>query len=144
MTQQDLADASGVSYGMVRAIERGGRVPSDSVLDALAAALGIDPAQLTTGRRRAGRLQAALPVGRLVGNTRCRVGLFIVLGAEVLHDLCEHPPARRGSGTLLDGHGQGTVVQCRHDAAAPFVHPHELAARRQPQLFCPGRLWTVT
>lgn len=61
MTQQDLADAAGVSYGMVRAIERGARTPSDSVLDALAAALGVDPGQLLTGRRRAGRLQAALP-----------------------------------------------------------------------------------
>ncbi|WP_240500958.1 helix-turn-helix domain-containing protein, partial [Streptomyces albus] len=46
MTQKELADASGVSYSMVRAIERGARMPGDSVLDALAAVLGVDPARL--------------------------------------------------------------------------------------------------
>ncbi len=61
MTQRDLADASGVSYATVRAIERGARTPGDTVLDAIAATLGVDPAQFLTGRRRAGRLQAALP-----------------------------------------------------------------------------------
>lgn len=60
MTQRDLADASGVSHGMIRAVERGGRRPSDSVIDELAAALGVDPVQLLSGQRRAGRLQAAL------------------------------------------------------------------------------------
>jgi transcriptional regulator with XRE-family HTH domain len=61
MTQQDLAKASGVSYGMIRAIERGARTASDSVLDALAGALRTDPLHLLSDRRRAGRLQAALP-----------------------------------------------------------------------------------
>ncbi|MDI6408147.1 helix-turn-helix transcriptional regulator [Streptomyces albus] len=46
MAQKELADASGVSYSMVRAIERGARMPGDSVLDALAAVLGVDPARL--------------------------------------------------------------------------------------------------
>lgn len=46
MTQQDLALAADVSYSTVRAIERGGRYPSDSVLDAIAAALGVDSTRL--------------------------------------------------------------------------------------------------
>ncbi|MBQ0863372.1 helix-turn-helix domain-containing protein [Streptomyces sp. RK75] len=46
MTQKELADASGVSYSMVRAIERGARMPGEDVLDALADALGVDPGRL--------------------------------------------------------------------------------------------------
>lgn len=46
LTQQDLADAAAVSYSTVRAIERGGRRPSDHVLESLAAALGVDPSRL--------------------------------------------------------------------------------------------------
>lgn len=62
MTQQDLARAAYVSYGMVRAIERGGRAPSEATLDAIAAALGVDPARLLEDRRRTdSRVQAALP-----------------------------------------------------------------------------------
>lgn len=61
MTQRDLADASGVSYAMVRAVERGARSPSESVIDALAATLRIDPLRLLSGHRRASRLQQALP-----------------------------------------------------------------------------------
>lgn len=62
MTQQDLADAAGVSYAMVRSIERGARLPSDDVLDALAAALGVDPSRLlASGARATGRVHAALP-----------------------------------------------------------------------------------
>ncbi|WP_367125100.1 DUF6415 family natural product biosynthesis protein [Streptomyces phytohabitans] len=37
MTQQELADSSAVSYGTVRAVERGARLPSDEVLEELAA-----------------------------------------------------------------------------------------------------------
>ncbi|WP_019360061.1 helix-turn-helix transcriptional regulator [Streptomyces sp. AA1529] len=46
LTQKGLADAAGVSYSTVRAIERGARMPGDDVLDALAAALSVDPARL--------------------------------------------------------------------------------------------------
>lgn len=46
MTQTDLSAASAVSYSMVRAVERGARVPSEPVLDAIAAALGVDPSRL--------------------------------------------------------------------------------------------------
>ncbi|AXK33479.1 XRE family transcriptional regulator [Streptomyces armeniacus] len=62
MTQRDLSAASDVSYGMVRAVERGARTPGDEVLDALAAALGVDPSRLR-GERVTGdsRMQAALP-----------------------------------------------------------------------------------
>ncbi|MEU2284263.1 helix-turn-helix transcriptional regulator [Streptomyces sp. NPDC013178] len=46
MTQQQLADASGASLGAVRKIERGERNPSDAMLDAVADAMGVDPARL--------------------------------------------------------------------------------------------------
>ncbi|WP_307808192.1 helix-turn-helix transcriptional regulator [Streptomyces oryzae] len=50
MTQKELADAAGVSYSMVRAVERGARMPGASVLDAIAAALSVDPARLLGDR----------------------------------------------------------------------------------------------
>ncbi|GAA2127686.1 helix-turn-helix transcriptional regulator [Streptomyces synnematoformans] len=46
MTQRDLSRISGVSHGMIRAIERGGRKPSDAVVEALAAAMAVDPMRL--------------------------------------------------------------------------------------------------
>ncbi|WP_431983170.1 helix-turn-helix domain-containing protein [Streptomyces qinglanensis] len=46
LTQKELADSAGVSYSMVRAIERGARLPGDDVLEALATALRVDPARL--------------------------------------------------------------------------------------------------
>ena len=49
-TQRALADASRVSYGMVRAVERGGRLPGEDVLDALAGALGVAPDRLLGNR----------------------------------------------------------------------------------------------
>ncbi|WNI19689.1 helix-turn-helix domain-containing protein [Actinacidiphila sp. ITFR-21] len=62
MTQEDLALAARVSYGTVKAIEREARMPSDDVLDALAAALGRDPAHLATGGTRAiARITDAMP-----------------------------------------------------------------------------------
>ncbi|WP_442815674.1 helix-turn-helix transcriptional regulator [Streptomyces sp. NBC_01795] len=51
-TQQELADTSGVSYHMVRSVERGARAPSEHVLDALAAALAVDPSRLLGHRAR--------------------------------------------------------------------------------------------
>lgn len=62
MTQRDLSAASGVSYGMVRAVERGARYPGDEVLDGLAAALGVDPSRLLGERDTSdSRIHAALP-----------------------------------------------------------------------------------
>lgn len=62
MTQTELALAAQVSYGMMRAIERGGRYPSDDTLDAIAAALAIDPSRLMTGGGRAdNRVNLAMP-----------------------------------------------------------------------------------
>ncbi|MFB7845539.1 helix-turn-helix domain-containing protein [Streptomyces sp. NPDC056053] len=49
LTQTGLAAASHVSYATIRAVERGARRPSDEVLEALAAALGVDATQLRTG-----------------------------------------------------------------------------------------------
>ena len=62
MTQRELADAALVSYATVRGIERGARMPSDDTLDALAAALGMDPSRLLAdGGRTDGRVHLALP-----------------------------------------------------------------------------------
>lgn len=46
MTQKELADAADVSYGMIRAVERGSRLPGEGVLSAIAAALEVDPSRL--------------------------------------------------------------------------------------------------
>ncbi|MEU1442862.1 helix-turn-helix domain-containing protein [Streptomyces mirabilis] len=50
MTQQQLADAACVALGTIRKIERGERGVSDATLEALAAALGIDPSRLRVDR----------------------------------------------------------------------------------------------
>lgn len=62
MTQQELADAAGVHVGTLRKIERGARGASDDVVEALAAALGVDPSLLLGNRDRAdARVHAAMP-----------------------------------------------------------------------------------
>ncbi|MGW7352783.1 helix-turn-helix domain-containing protein [Streptomyces sp. NPDC054784] len=62
MTQQELADSSAVSYGTVRAVERGARVPSDEVLEELGAALGVDPSRLRGGQGASdSRIRSILP-----------------------------------------------------------------------------------
>lgn len=62
LSQQEFADAAGVSYATVRSVERGARYPSEASLDAMAAALGIDPSRLvTSGARTTTRLDAAMP-----------------------------------------------------------------------------------
>ncbi|MFJ7070197.1 helix-turn-helix domain-containing protein [Streptomyces sp. NPDC101115] len=62
LTQTQLADAAHVSYAMIRAIERGARRPSDDVLEAVAAVLDIDAAQLRAGYQGTERrVHAALP-----------------------------------------------------------------------------------
>lgn len=62
LTQTELAAAAQVSYSTMRAIERGGRYPSDDTLDAIAAALAIDPSRLMAGGGRAdNRVNLAMP-----------------------------------------------------------------------------------
>ncbi|MER6015332.1 helix-turn-helix domain-containing protein [Streptomyces bluensis] len=62
MTQDDLARSSFVSLSMLRKIEQGTRFPSDDTLDALAAALHVDPSRLLTGHQRVdNRVHDALP-----------------------------------------------------------------------------------
>ncbi|MFE6283652.1 helix-turn-helix domain-containing protein [Streptomyces sp. NPDC057877] len=62
LTQQQLADAATVSLGTIRKIERGERGLSDSTLEAIAQALGVDPACLVADRGSAHtRVREALP-----------------------------------------------------------------------------------
>jgi transcriptional regulator with XRE-family HTH domain len=62
MTQQQLADAACVALGTVRKVERGERGVSDDVLEAIAAALGVDPSRLLADREQvANRVRDALP-----------------------------------------------------------------------------------
>jgi transcriptional regulator with XRE-family HTH domain len=62
MTQQQLANASFVSLSMLRKIEQGSRFPGEDTLDALAAALSVDPGRLLTGHQRTdNRVHDALP-----------------------------------------------------------------------------------
>ncbi|MGC9441624.1 helix-turn-helix domain-containing protein [Streptomyces sp. WG5] len=62
MTQQQLADAACVALGTVRKIERGERGVTDATLEAIADALGVDPARLRSDRGAAHtRVRAALP-----------------------------------------------------------------------------------
>ncbi|MET7761589.1 helix-turn-helix transcriptional regulator [Streptomyces sp. NPDC005393] len=62
MTQQELADAAGVHVATLRKIERGARGASDNVVEALAAALGVDPSRLLGSRDRAeARVHVAMP-----------------------------------------------------------------------------------
>jgi transcriptional regulator with XRE-family HTH domain len=62
LTQVDLADSAGLSASMLRKIEQGRRAPSDDTLDAIAAALALDPSRLLSGRGRSdGRVHAAMP-----------------------------------------------------------------------------------
>ncbi|MFC0865676.1 helix-turn-helix domain-containing protein [Sphaerimonospora cavernae] len=65
MTQTDLARAASVSLSMIRKLERGVRKPSDNVLDAIAAALNVDPSRLLNGAdRRDGRVHDTIPLLR--------------------------------------------------------------------------------
>ncbi|WP_217197324.1 helix-turn-helix domain-containing protein [Streptomyces buecherae] len=62
MTQEQLADTAGVHVGTLRKIERGARGASQAVLDALAAALGVDPSHLVDSRRQTdARVHQAMP-----------------------------------------------------------------------------------
>jgi len=63
MTQEQLADAACVALGTIRKIERGERGVSDATLEAIADALGVDPARLRTDRGSTHtRVHDALPM----------------------------------------------------------------------------------
>ncbi|WP_030670467.1 helix-turn-helix domain-containing protein [Streptomyces rimosus] len=62
LTQQELARAAGIALGTVRKIERGERGAGEGVLDAIAAALGVDVTCLLPRRERADdRVHRAMP-----------------------------------------------------------------------------------
>lgn len=62
LTQEQLAAAASVHVGTLRKIERGARGAGDSIIETLAAAMGIDPSLLLGDRAQAGsRVQQALP-----------------------------------------------------------------------------------
>ncbi|MGW5689381.1 helix-turn-helix domain-containing protein, partial [Nonomuraea sp. NPDC003754] len=63
LTQQQLADAANIHVGTLRKVERGARGPGDGVLEAIAAALRIDPSILLADQAQASsRIQQALPI----------------------------------------------------------------------------------
>ncbi|MFE9777668.1 helix-turn-helix domain-containing protein [Streptomyces sp. NPDC005775] len=62
MTQQQLAARAQVALGTIRKIERGERGVTDDTLDAIAAALGVDPSRLVADREHVStRIRDALP-----------------------------------------------------------------------------------
>ncbi|MEU9208569.1 helix-turn-helix transcriptional regulator [Streptomyces sp. NPDC048415] len=62
MTQQELADAARVALGTIRKIEQGERGVTSATLEAIAEALGIDPARLRSDRGAAHtQVRDALP-----------------------------------------------------------------------------------
>ncbi|WP_326644560.1 helix-turn-helix domain-containing protein [Nonomuraea fuscirosea] len=62
LTQQQLADAATIHVGTLRKIERGARGAGDGIVEAIAAALDIDPSMLLADREHASsRVRAALP-----------------------------------------------------------------------------------
>ncbi|WSG14802.1 helix-turn-helix domain-containing protein [Nonomuraea sp. NBC_01738] len=62
MTQEQLALAANIHIGTLRKIERGARGVGDGVLEAISAALGVDPSVLLAGRSQAdSRIKHALP-----------------------------------------------------------------------------------
>lgn len=62
LTQQQLAAAAHVALGTIRKIERGERGVTDDTLDAIAAALGVDPSRLVADREHvSSRIRDALP-----------------------------------------------------------------------------------
>ncbi|MEV5989538.1 helix-turn-helix transcriptional regulator [Streptomyces sp. NPDC052051] len=80
LTQQQLADAANVALGTIRKIERGERGISDSTLEAIADALGVDPIRLRTDRGP--------------GQTRVRDALPALSAAIAAYDLPEDGPVR--------------------------------------------------
>jgi transcriptional regulator with XRE-family HTH domain len=62
MTQDELARAANIHVGTLRKIERGARGASDSIIDSIAAALGVDPSRLLEARAHTdSRVHDAMP-----------------------------------------------------------------------------------
>ncbi|WP_210573081.1 helix-turn-helix domain-containing protein [Streptomyces sp. GESEQ-4] len=80
MTQQQLAEAACVSLGTVRKIERGERGVSDSTVEAIADALGVDPTRLRANR---------VPT-----HTRVHEALPVLSAAIATYDLPDDGPVR--------------------------------------------------
>ncbi|WP_331763515.1 helix-turn-helix transcriptional regulator [Streptomyces anthocyanicus] len=80
MTQRQLADAACVALGTIRKIERGERGVTDATLEAIADALGVDPARLRTDRTAA--------------HTRVHDALPALSAAIATYDLPDDGPAR--------------------------------------------------
>ncbi|MFI0576120.1 helix-turn-helix domain-containing protein [Streptomyces tendae] len=80
MTQQQLADAACVALGTIRKIERGERGVTDATLEAIADALGVDPARLRTDRG--------------ASHTRVHDALPALSAAIATYDLPDDGPAR--------------------------------------------------
>ncbi|MFF4989002.1 helix-turn-helix domain-containing protein [Streptosporangium saharense] len=97
MTQADLAHASNVSLSMIRKLEQGVRDPSGGVLEAIAAALGVEPSRLLGDTARFdGRVHDAIPLLRTViasydlpadGQVRPVRQLQVAVGEAVQHRL---------------------------------------------------------
>ncbi|WP_234367376.1 MULTISPECIES: helix-turn-helix domain-containing protein [Streptomyces] len=80
LTQRQLAEAACVALGTIRKIERGERGVTDATLDAIADALGVDPARLRTDRA---------PV-----HTRVHDALPALSAAIAAYDMPEDGPVR--------------------------------------------------
>ncbi|MGQ4354907.1 helix-turn-helix domain-containing protein [Streptomyces drozdowiczii] len=80
MTQQQLADRAGVALGTIRKIERGERGVTDSTLDAIACALGVDSSRLVADREHV--------------STRIRDTLPALSAAIATYDMPEDGPVR--------------------------------------------------
>jgi transcriptional regulator with XRE-family HTH domain len=63
MSQPELADAAGISEVWLRRIERGTASPSFEIIEALAAALKVQPAELFGGLRPADEANASAIAG---------------------------------------------------------------------------------
>jgi transcriptional regulator with XRE-family HTH domain len=80
LTQTELALAAQVSASMLRKIEQGSRYPSDDTLDAIAAALALDPSRLLAGPGRS--------------SNRVHVAMPAISAAIATYDLPDDGPAR--------------------------------------------------
>ncbi|MFM9629592.1 helix-turn-helix domain-containing protein [Streptomyces galilaeus] len=80
LTQQQLANAACLSLGTVRKIERGERGVSDSALESIAHALGVDPSRLRSDRGTA--------------HTAVHEALPMLSAVLAVHDMPEDGPTR--------------------------------------------------
>ncbi|MGW7026214.1 helix-turn-helix domain-containing protein [Streptomyces xanthophaeus] len=156
MTQVDLAREAHVSLSMVKACERGVRVPGPSTLESIAAALGVDgsrldPSHTGTGRRVhaalpaisaaiAGHEFSLTPPGRPLAQLRddvdtvvgCRLaaqyGLIATQAPGLLKDALAHLHAASGTHKNTTAHLVVAVARAA-DAVAYKFGSHDLSAR---------------